>query len=133
MFKGKNKDTTMTSLLVSSILIYFTKSLKELWKMLSWPSLVFIVELYGIYKRTVKIDPNVVICLNRNWKQEFNLIFLRNKQGLILKFGQLIKYHIMKIFIKKYAENGYLYHVANLYQILVICPNYSKCIQDTLP
>ena len=69
-------------------------------------------------------------------KQEFESPFeiLKSKEGLImiLKLGQLTKYHVKKIFIEKCAENMHQTLVPDLYLILLHSLKYRKSIQETL-
>ena len=54
------------------------------------------------------------------------------KEGMILKFGQLVKYYIRKIFAVSYTEDLPQKLVPDLYSVLINSPKYSQCIQETL-
>ena len=84
----------------------------------------------------MKINPKVyeVLCVIRNFKHIHTLLnILQNKEGLILKLRQLIKYYIKRIFIKRYVE--YIHHslLPGLHLVLVNSQKYSPLIQGILP
>ena len=58
--------------------------------------------------------------------------FLRSKESLILKLGQLIKYRIRKTFVVNYAKNMHQKLVPDLYSVLLNTQKYSQCIQQII-
>ena len=57
---------------------------------------------------------------------------LRSKEGVILTLGELMKYYIRKIFIRKYADNVPQEILPDFYLILLNNLNYSQCIKEPI-